>query len=197
MYIKNVASSDIDSRRIPAQSRMVGWYNPAQLLRTGSEVIVSTLFGKHSDSRLLDAVATKEPRLDYRSPDYLDEDGSLGFDYVADTGDGWNSTYAIAHAVSKPAWTPRGHAPLRRGKLLILGGDLVYPYPSRQLYHDRLIVPFTVASQEVPTDDHSEVLAVPGNHDWYDSLANFRRVFCSRGRFASRATRQTRSYFAA
>ena len=42
------------------QKNMVGWYGPAQLLRTGLEVIVSTLFAQHSDSRRLDAIATRD-----------------------------------------------------------------------------------------------------------------------------------------
>ena len=32
---------------------MVRWYDPGQLFRTGIEVVVSTLFGRHSDSRRL------------------------------------------------------------------------------------------------------------------------------------------------
>jgi hypothetical protein len=43
------------------------------------------------------------------------------------------------------------------------------------------------------------VFAIPGNHDWYDGLSAFSRLFCSAigGRwFAGWATRQSRSYFA-
>ena len=42
-----------------------------------------------------------------------------------------------------------------------------------------------------------DVFAIPGNHDWYDSLVAFSRTFCRPERgFASCTTRQTRSYFA-
>jgi hypothetical protein len=42
-----------------------------------------------------------------------------------------------------------------------------------------------------------DVFAVPGNHDWYDSLVAFSRTFCRPERgFAGCPTRQTRSYFA-
>jgi hypothetical protein len=44
---------------------------------------------------------------------------------------------------------------------------------------------------------HPDVFAIPGNHDWYDSLVAFSRIFCRPERgFAGCATRQTRSYFA-
>ena len=37
--------------------KMVGWYNPGQLARTGYEVLVSAMFGKHSDKRVIQAIA--------------------------------------------------------------------------------------------------------------------------------------------
>ncbi len=36
---------------------MVGWFDPGPLLVTGFDVLVSTLFGRHSDYRLLEALA--------------------------------------------------------------------------------------------------------------------------------------------
>jgi hypothetical protein len=35
---------------------MVGWYNPAQLARTGISIITSTLFGRNADRRLLEVL---------------------------------------------------------------------------------------------------------------------------------------------
>ena len=175
---------------------MVGWYDPAQLFRTGIQVVVSTLFGRHSDARRLDTLSSKPPIIDYRHEKYLDDAGCFGFDYVADTGDGWNSTYAVAYAVSQQHCAPSNHPPLPRGTLLVMGGDLVYPYPTRQLYENRLVAPYSVAGQ-LHNDEPVEVLAIPGNHDWYDSLVNFRRLFCCQRMMGFRQTRQTRSYFAA
>jgi hypothetical protein len=196
MSVRLTADDKVRTRDLPRLG-MVGWYDPEQLLRTGLLVVVSTLFGKHSDSRLQHAISSLPPKLDYTDRKYLDDDGSFGFDYVADTGDGWNSTYAIAYMVSQPFCAPRNHAPLPRGKLLVLGGDLVYPYPTRERYEQRLIGPYTVAGQLLPTDGSHELLAIPGNHDWYDSLVNFRRIFCRGALVGSRTTQQTRSYFAA
>ena len=37
---------------------MVGWFDPRPLFTTALDVIVSTLFGRHSDYRLLEALVT-------------------------------------------------------------------------------------------------------------------------------------------
>jgi hypothetical protein len=174
---------------------MVGWYHPGQLFRTGFELVISTMFARHSDSRRMDALS-KPPLIDYRCPEFLDEDGTFGFDYVADTGDGWNSTYAVAYLLSQPVCGTSNQEPLKRGRLLVFGGDLIYPYPKAESYEKRLIAPYAVAGQ-LHQDEVLDVLAIPGNHDWYDSLVHFRRIFCYGADFGFRNTRQTRSYFAA
>jgi hypothetical protein len=40
------------------------------------------------------------------------------------------------------------------------------------------------------------VFAIPGNHDWYDSLVSYTRLFCSKEWLAGWQTPQDRSYFA-
>src|SRR5215204_3175768 len=49
-----------------SRPKMVGWYDPFQLARTGYEVIVSAMFGKHADKRVIQAIAdtgSLKPRL--------------------------------------------------------------------------------------------------------------------------------------
>jgi hypothetical protein len=36
---------------------MVGWYDPIQLGRTAVEVLLSTIFGRHADKRIMQALA--------------------------------------------------------------------------------------------------------------------------------------------
>ncbi|MBZ0201556.1 MAG: metallophosphoesterase, partial [Ignavibacteria bacterium] len=90
-----------------------------------------------------------------------------------------------------------------RGNVLIFGGDEVYPTPSKQRYRNRLINPFEQAiGDDKPNKISVEtphVFALPGNHDWYDGLEAFTRLFCSdlgSRKFAGRLSRQKRSYFA-
>ena len=185
----------------PADKRlpMVGWFDPGQLVQTAVEVVVSTLFGRHADRRLIEAVTMvgdKTEAFDYS--DRCDDAGEFWLDYAADVGDGWNSTYAVAHWISRDQLSlkdGRGEThETKRGHVLVLGGDEVYPTPSRQTYEERLVVPYRTALREATPRPH--VFAIPGNHDWYDSLVSFSRLFMSGRRIGAWQTRQKRSYFA-
>ena len=198
----------------PYPAPMVGWFDPGQLLSTGIKAVVSGIMGLHSDRRLVQALAHLERTFYDYSVHYRDEsDGgpvpdpsrprtSLWLDFVADTGDGWNSTYAVAYHLAQPRLVVgdagSGH-PTERGSVLVFGGDEVYPTPSHQAYEERLVAPYSAALGGVEPGQSPHVFAIPGNHDWYDSLVAFSRLFCSPvgGRHFGRwRTRQTRSYFA-
>ncbi|MFN2576270.1 MAG: metallophosphoesterase [Pyrinomonadaceae bacterium] len=191
----------------PAMCRMVGWYDPRQLARTAVEVAVSTIFGRHADYRITEALVPFDENDNVfgdeagQPPDaYGIYDYSLGqtmwLDYISDTGDGWDSTYSVAYHASRPQLNLAGHDdPTVRGSVLVFGGDEVYPTASRQVYRDRLIDPFVSALPETESPN-PHVFAIPGNHDWYDSLVSFTRLFCSRRWFGGWQTRQSRSYFA-
>jgi hypothetical protein len=176
----------------PSSVKMVDWFEPRQLMKTALDVMFSTTLSRHADNRRAQAL-TPAPRqfLDYSTEDYRDKEGCFWFDYVADCGDGGNSTYMVASAVA--AAECQG---LPRGRLLVFGGDCVYPTASPLEYDTRLVAPYQAAMPNVP-DSSTDVLAIPGNHDWYDSLSSFIRLFCSEDQFAGWKTKQTRSYFAA
>jgi hypothetical protein len=48
----------------------------------------------------------------------------------------------------------------------------------------------------IVTPDAPTLFALPGNHDWYDGLTSFLRIFAQRRPFGGWQTEQTRSYFA-
>lgn len=181
------------SSRLP---RMVGWYDPTQLLGTVQQVLVSTLVGRHADHRLMEALQAHGSRsYDCSEPG---ADGELWIDYVADAGDGWDSTYAVAHAVAQRSLRVRDasgseHA-TRSAHVLVLGGYEVYPTPTRDAYARRLVQPYETALRETPPP-HPRVFAIPGNHDWYDSLVSFTRLFAGTW-FGGWKSEQERSDFA-
>ena len=191
----------------PAMCPMVAWYDPRQLARTAVDVAVSTIFGRHSDYRVTEALVSPNDNEDVFGDEAgapADGDGiydygagqAMWLDYIADTGDGWNSTYSIAYYASRPELRFAGHdGATQRGEVLVFGGDEVYPVASRQVYRERLIQPFESALPETKSSS-PHVFAIPGNHDWYDSLVSFTRLFCSRRWFGGWKTRQSRSYFA-
>ncbi len=195
------------NKKKPAMCPMVGWYDPRQLARTAVDVAVSTIFGRHADYRVTEALFAPNEDDDVFGDEAglpSDADGiydysssqTLWLDYIADTGDGWHSTYSVAYHASRPELSLPGHdGPTQRGAILIFGGDEVYPVATRQVYRERLIEPFE-AALATTEGNHPHVFAIPGNHDWYDSLVSFTRLFCSRRWFGGWQTRQSRSYFA-
>lgn len=182
--------------------KMVGWYDLPQLLRTGALVAVSQQFALHGDNREIQALGAEgtKPK-DYSNE--VDDAGDLWIDFVADSGDGFNPTYAVAAEVARrtiPVRLETGELrDLNRGSILLFGGDLVYPTPSNPGYDDRLLNPyFDAFGREEETDDlhRPQVWALPGNHDWYDSLSCFRRLFCMDNDFGPWKSPQRLSYFA-
>src|SRR5436190_4654166 len=177
---------------------MVGWYDPDQLARTGVDVAISTIFGRESDFRALEAFTT--PQGSFFQCCTCKPGEPAWIDYVGDTGDGWNSTYSVAYWLAQPKLTVAtsdGAAgeTTHTGQVLLFGGDQVYPTANRASYEERLVTPYKSA-RERSDEPYPEVYAIPGNHDWYDHLVSFTRLFCSKEWFAGWRTRQKRSYFA-
>lgn len=175
---------------------MTRWLGPRGLAVTAAQVGLAAVFGAYADKREIQA-ALKQPSV----VDYADRD-ELWLDWLADTGDGFNPTYATASLLARAhlelaVGSGHGMVDTRRGELLVLGGDIVYPVPSPAALQDRFVGPFAAAlpaagdGQPPPT-----MLACAGNHDWYDGLTGFLRLFCNQRRIGAWRTRQTRSYFA-
>ena len=172
-----------DSPQLP----MIRWYQPLLLLRIGVRALLATVVGQIVDNRELQAMDSRDQtnRWDFRDKGATDD---LWIDFIADTGDGWDSSFAVAVAAAQAQLSIDNgidNSSLPRADLLLLGGDLVYPDPSREAYEDRMVAPYAQASdlatQQGDTPGEStvaEVFAVPGNHDWYDGLHAFQDIFC-------------------
>jgi len=170
---------------------MVRWFDPHQLLDTAVRVLVSGIFSSYADKRELQA------RLPAEVPD-RSGDADLWLDYVADLGDGWNSTYTMARLLAAEGlrldFDGETHA-TERGRILIMGGDQVYPVPKAVEYENRMLGPYR-AALPCATGVAPELFAIPGSHDWYDGLVNFTSIFCRNRWIGGWRTRQRRSYFA-
>jgi hypothetical protein len=171
--------------------RPVRWLGPALLAATGARVALAEQLGAYLDKR----------ELQYPFPSQLydhSESEEIWLDYVADTGDGFDATYSVAYLLGQPSLTV-GPDTLPRGEVMVLGGDQVYPTPSGLAYEDRFRGPFRAAyPMTAPGEEQPTLYAVPGNHDWYDGLTAFLRVFARREgtNIGGWRTGQARSYFA-
>ncbi len=98
-----------------------------------------------------------------------------------------------------PRPTPDGDdVALPRGSLLVIGGDLAYPIGTTKAYENRVIGPYQQASDgpEVSAGTPPVVVAIPGNHDWYDGLNGFAGLMCQQAKLGVWQTVQQRSYVA-
>ncbi len=176
-------------------ARMVRWYDPRLLARVGVRTIVSSVFGQYADQRIVQAATDSvsipdlKVRYDYSDPNSphlhrrvpLDEKGAVWVDYIADTGDGFESTYTMAYLLAQHQLSisedGKNARDIKAGSILIMGGDQCYPQATREDYKKKLVTPFSWAF-DVP-EPQRRLFAIPGNHDWYDGLAAFDSLFCS------------------
>jgi hypothetical protein len=186
----------------------VRWLDPPELLRSAARVLVARAFADFGDKRELQGVFPdglaelgRPPQKQRDQPgDAKAKPDELWIDFVADLGDGFDATYSVACLVAAPTLTiGPGALALPRADLLVLGGDEVYPTASTRDYENRTTGPYRAA---LPAPGAGEpgggpsLVALPGNHDWYDGLTAFVRVFTRGRRIGAWQTIQSRSYFA-
>jgi len=211
--VRDMGAGPGETINIRALPKMVRWYSPSHLINTGWRSVVSEIFGQYADQRIMQATIdgfTPEVmkqvigRYNYSDLRQFGDGNAVWVDYVADLGDGFDSTYAIASLISAPSLDIKGAGTLPGGKLLIMGGDQVYPFPTRKAYRERFAFPYETALPEASDGNWRRLLfVVPGNHDWYDGLNSFDFMFC-KARFGHAAENriggwqcpQHRSYFA-
>src|SRR5688500_3826038 len=124
------------------------------------------------------------------------------FDYVSDIGDGQTAMYATAFlcqddlyrdpagAVTTPSAVgavPPGSTALRRGQFLFVGGDTAYHVADLATLNTQVRTPFVWAHRDIarartrqglpPRRDIARLYGIPGNHDYYDQLVGFNRMF--------------------
>ncbi|XP_048130397.1 uncharacterized protein LOC115757389 isoform X3 [Rhodamnia argentea] len=205
---------------------MVPWYSgtSADLFKTVFDLLVSvTVFVGRFDMRMMQAAVKKvedgvEQDLLY---DHFSQRDDFWFDFMADTGDGGNSSYSVARLLAQPSLhvpTSDSVLSLPRGNLLLIGGDLAYPNPSAFNYERRFFCPFEYALQpppwykpeqiavnkpelpcgflELKRYDGPQAFIIPGNHDWFDGLHTFMRYICHKSWLGGWFMPQRKSYFA-
>jgi hypothetical protein len=156
---------------------MVAWFDIRQGLPLGINALLSTILGARLDYRLLESLGAGLNARCFNHAKDWEEGKAFWFDYMADTGDGWDSTCSMARLLTReslelsgktfdkgdwdwPCWISRlfgsrtskehekaNNLELPRGEFLILGGDEVYPYASAKQYRERLLAPFQEARE--------------------------------------------------
>ncbi|MBN6054402.1 metallophosphoesterase [Nonomuraea sp. RK-328] len=143
------------------KSKGFTWLDPRTLWRSRNEIL-SGLFGDPSPE-------VRERWVSERlgggaDPGFRIRPGLGGaFDFLllGDTGEGDASQYAVVPGLLRVG---QGTA------FAVVASDVIYPAGSGNEYGDKFFRPYQ--------DYDAPIYAIPGNHDWYDGLGGFMRVFC-------------------
>ncbi len=136
----------------------LSWLRPSVLWRARNHVLAMGLSDPTDDERLLwmDACAGRALTID--RTDVGDTFAAL---VIGDTGEGDASQFAVV-----PPLLAAG----ADTAFLIVASDVIYPAGDAADYPSKFYEPY--ARYAAP------IYAIPGNHDWYDGLYGFMRVFC-------------------
>lgn len=166
----------------------VTWLLGSKLLREIGWIALYTAFGRRLGG------------LDWMSAAPIaegsDEKDEFWFDYIADSGDSQKATYNVAYLCLSDLWVASGTAGgaahfealdggirLPRGEFLLVGGDTAYHLSNIRTLLQRFRNPFAWAHRELVAAGRASaarvggLYAIPGNHDYYDSLHGFNRQF--------------------
>ncbi|MFJ9736228.1 metallophosphoesterase family protein [Streptomyces sp. NPDC101171] len=149
-------------RLMPVQVRKLSWLDPRVLWAARNGVLASW-FGDPTGptrGRLVAAqAAAGAPADKVVRPDVPDR---FSFMVLGDTGEGGASQYATVPGLLKAGLDT---------EFAVIASDVIYPVGSADDYGTKFFRPY----QDYP----APIYAVPGNHDWYEDLAAFTRVFCA------------------
>lgn len=173
---------------------MTRWLDPLQLASVG---------WRTQTSRRADRARDHLPDQPAPVGRYADDGDDLWFDYVADLGDAFDPTMAVAWHLGRcsvpldpdpDGFYPRPPATgVPRGRFVVFGGDHVYPYATRRRYRDQTVGPYSLAFEG---EGGADAYAIPGNHDVDGRLGAFRSVFCDGASLGRWRSRQSATWFA-
>ena len=103
-------------------------------------------------------------------------------DYIADTGDDAEVSRAMAELLVASYRLPcdGGELVVGRGDVLLFGGDTAYPVATASEIEARLLRPWNEVFATHHDGKKRVLLGIPGNHDWFDGLDGFARMFRAR-----------------
>ncbi len=146
---------------MPERVRNLSWLNPAVLWRSRNDVLARR-FGDPTDDERGRWVARQLESGAH--PDFAiarDDPDTFSFMLLGDTGEGDAPQYAVVPGFLRMSEGTR---------FAVIASDVIYPTGSVNEYDTKFFRPYK--------DYDAPIYAVPGNHDWYDGLGGFMRVFC-------------------
>ncbi len=155
-HLRHLVASAIATENIDSRQWMIP-EDPNDLLAR----VVDVIGGDKQKSTLLEATG-----------------GEVWIDFIADTGDDASVSEAVGRILFAPYEIEEDGKPLilPRGDVLVLGGDLAYPVATVGEVTRRLLDPWNKILDDADDSKPRALMAIPGNHDWFDGLDGFARL---------------------
>jgi hypothetical protein len=177
----------------------IRWYGATSLFGHFRNLVATAIASESVDSRdwmrPLDpdemlAAVTRVLKIDNKGTLLESLGRPLWIDWVADTGDDHDVSQAVGRMIFAEYACDEhaGTTVLPRGDVLLFGGDIAYPVATADEIYRRVVKPWNEVLRErivamktisphAKRDRPRVLLAIPGNHDWYDGLDGFARLF--------------------
>lgn len=146
---------------MPTEVQKISWLDPRMLWAARNGVLASWFgdpTGRTRSRWVAQRAAAGAPGdkvIERTDPD------RFSFLVIGDTGEGDDPQYAVV-----PGFLKAG----QDTSFAVLASDVIYPVGSADDYGTKFFRPYQ--------DYRAPIYAIPGNHDWYEELGAFMRVFC-------------------
>ncbi|MFI9650387.1 metallophosphoesterase family protein [Streptomyces sp. NPDC052040] len=146
---------------MPRKVDKVFWFNPKTLWAARNGVLASWLGDPTGRTRARwveqqEAAGAPADKVIRR-----DDPDRFSFMVVGDTGEGDDPQYAVVPGFLRMSQETR---------FAVVASDVIYPVGATDDYGTKFFRPYQ--------DYRAPIYAIPGNHDWYEDLHGFMRVFC-------------------
>ncbi|GHJ36968.1 metallophosphoesterase [Streptomyces sp. TS71-3] len=148
-------------RLMPADVKRVSWLDPRTLWLARNGLLASWFGDPTGRERSRWVAQRAEAGAPADKVVRRDDPDRFSFMVLGDTGEGGDAQYAVVPGFLKAA---RGTA------FAVIASDVIYPVGRTDEYGPKFFRPYR--------DYPAPVYAIPGNHDWYEGLGGFMRVFC-------------------
>ncbi|MFD9981812.1 metallophosphoesterase family protein [Streptomyces massasporeus] len=148
-------------RLMPPKAEKISWLDP-KMLWVARNGVLASWFGDptgRTRSRWVAQRAASGAPAD--KVIRRDDPDRFSFLVIGDTGEGDDPQYAVVPGLLKTGQDTR---------FAVLASDVIYPVGSADDYDTKFFRPYR--------DYRAPIYAIPGNHDWYEDLGGFMRVFC-------------------
>lgn len=146
---------------MPTHVTKLSWLDPGTLWKARNGPLAELFGDPTGEDRHRWVQAQRDRGADADFVITRDDPPTYSFMVLGDTGEGDDPQYAVVPGLLKAGDGSR---------FAVISSDVLYPVGSVNEYGPKFFQPYR--------DYQAPIYAVPGNHDWYEGLTGFMRVFC-------------------